>query len=597
MALTGLVQEEARALLEQLPGAGGLTRPMRTALVERSEGVPLFLEELARGIENGPQASASVLPTTLNEVITARLDAVGGDARRVAQAASIIGRSFDRPVLTAATGLESPELDANLERLQEHAVVEGSGRAEEFQFRHGLFHELSNRSVLRSDRVRIHGAVGEMLVRSGRAEERPEIAAYHLGAAGRAAEAVPLWKRASRAARQNARFREAAGHERAILALVDQLPEEEREPTELKSRSRLVMCLTAVDQSAPEALEESRRVEELARRLGDSQTLLRNYLVLIPWWQASAEYRTINAILAAARSEAVQLDDRWTLQLITTYEATTRIWQGMIREGLQQMRTSYADGGLPLERSLRDLPPMRSVELMALAAPRIATALGCWLRGLPSEAWRIANDVLQCTAERRVPQALALAAVTASIMAQLDGDRELVLRLSSEALHSADEVSTRQWKQWARSLQWWAGEGVEEPELPGPLLRPYFQLLAADDPRVDDMRAIALLTAALETSKATGERFCEPEILRVRGDRRAGADPVVAAEDYRAAVELARQQGAKMLELRALTSWARQASTPVRVRDDLVACLEDVSAGGASRSVDQARQVIENRRA
>jgi hypothetical protein len=570
---------------------------MSAALVERAEGVPLFLEELAREVEGGPQAPVSVLPTTLNEVITARLDAVGSDARRVAQAASIIGRMFDRPVLTAATGLESPELDANLERLQEHAVIEISGRAEEFQFRHGLFHEVSNRSVLRSDRARIHGAVGEMLVTSGRAEARPEIAAYHLGAAGRAAEAVPLWKRASHMARQNARFREAAAHERAVLALVDQLPEEERDPTELKSRSRLVMCLTAVDQSAPEALEESRRVEELARRLGDRETLLRNYLVLIPWWQASAEYRTINAILAAARREAVQLDDRWTLQLITTYEATTRIWQGMIREGLQQMRTSYAESGLPLERSLRDLPPMRSVELMALAAPRIATALGCWLRGLPTEAWRIANDVLQCTTERRVPQAFAVAAVTASIMAQLDGDRDVVLRLSSEALHSADEVTTRQWKQWARSLQWWAGEGLEEPELPGPLLRPYFQLLAADDTRVDDERAIALLTAALETSKATGERFCEPEILRVRGDRRAGADPVAAAEDYRAAVELARQQGAKVLELRALTSWARQSPTPESVRDDLAACVEDVSAGGPSRSVDQARQVIEHRRA
>jgi hypothetical protein len=196
-----------------------------------------------------------------------------------------------------------------------------------------------------------------------------------------------------------------------------------------------------------------------------------------------------------------------------------------------------------------------------------------------------------------VPQASAVAAVTASIMAQLDGDRDVALRLSSEALHSADEVTTRQWKQWARSLQWWAGGGLEEPELPGPLLRPYFQLLAADDTRVDDERAIALLTAALETSKATGERFCEPEILRVRGDRRAAADPVVAAEDYRAAVELARQQGAKVLELRALTSWARQSSTPESVRDDLAACVEDVSAGGPSRSVDQARQVIEHRRA
>ena len=86
-------------------------------------------------------------------------------------------------------------------------------------------------------------------------------------------------------------------------------PKKTESPTELRSRSRLVMCLTAVDQSAPEALEESRRVEELARRLGDHEVLLRNYMILIPWWQASAEYRTINAILAEARKEAVELND------------------------------------------------------------------------------------------------------------------------------------------------------------------------------------------------------------------------------------------------------------------------------------------------
>jgi hypothetical protein len=318
-------------------------------------------------------------------------------------------------------------------------------------------------------------------------------------------------------------------------------------------------------------------------------------MVLVPWWQASAEYRTINAILAEARREAVQLGDQWTLQLITTYEATTRIWQGRIREGLQQMRTSYADSGLPLESSLSDLPPMRSVELMALAAPRVATALACWLRGLSTEAWRIANDVVRCTAERRVPQAQALVAVTASIMAQMDGDREVVRRLSIDALNVADEVTTRQWKQWARSLQWWAGEGSEEPELPGPLLRPYFQMLAADDRRVDDKRAIALLTSAVETSKATGERFCEAEILRLRGDRRVAADDAGAVDDYRAAVQLAREQGAKVLELRALTSWARHSSPPESVCQELVACVDDVSSGGPNRSLDEARLVIERR--
>ncbi|HUC13000.1 MAG TPA: hypothetical protein VMS00_00980, partial [Acidimicrobiales bacterium] len=200
-----------------------------------------------------------------------------------------------------------------------------------------------------------------------------------------------------------------------------------------------------------------------------------------------------------------------------------------------------------------------------------------------------------CTTERRVPQAQALAAVTTSIMAQMDGDREVVLQLSRDALHVADEVTTRQWKQWARSLLWWAGEGNEEPELPGPLLRPYFQMLAADDRRVDDNRAIALLTAGVETSKTTGERFCEAEILRVRGDRRVAADEAGAEDDYRAAVQLARQQGAKVLELRALTSWALQLSPPESVYQELVACVEDVASGGPNRSVDEARRVIERR--
>ena len=593
LTLDRLSSDEAHGMLERLPEAAQLNPELRDALVRRADGVPLFVEELARGLTDGSEIAASAMPTTLSEVITARLDRVGS-AKRVAQAAAVIGRSFDLPVLRAATGLQGDALDAELNRLTEHAIVEPATKPGELQFRHALFHEVSYRSVLRPDRVRVHGAVGEMLIVSGRAEAQPEVAAYHLGAAGKASEAVPLWKQASRTARHNARFREAAAHEREVLALVPELPEGERDHTELRSRSRLVLCLTAVDQSAPEALDESRRVEVLARRLGDHEMLLRNYLVLIPWWQASAEYATINRILADARSEAEALGDEWTLRLITTYEATTRIWQGMLRSGLSQLRESYESSGLPLDASLSDLPPMQSVELMALAAPRVASALACWLCGHAAEAWRIADDVLRCTTERQVPQAQAVAAVTSAIMAQLDGEREVVVKLAGEALHVADEVSTRQWRQWARSLQWWAGEGIEEPELPGPLLRPYFELLLADDPRVTDERALALLTDALETSRATGERFCEAEILRVRAGRllRDG-QPESAAADYEAAVALARVQGAKMLELRALTDWVRLPGSADHVRTDLLACVEDVSPGGPSRSLDEARTVLE----
>ena len=588
LALDPLSPDQTRDMLDRFPEASQLDSEVREALVARADGVPLFVEELARGLAEGPDVTRHAMPTTLSEVITARLDRLG-EAKRVAQAAAVIGRTFDRTMLSVATGFDDTRLDDDIHRLVDHAVVEPTTKADEMQFRHALFHEASYRSVLRPERARIHAAVGDLLVRSGQAEASPEIAAYHLGAAGRAADAVPLWKQAAHTARMHARFREAAGHEREVLALVPQLPESERETIELKSRSRLVMCLTAVDQGAPQALEESRRVEELARRLGEREILLRNFMILVPWWQASADYRKVNAVLAEARLEAEALDDQWTLQLVTTYEAITKIWQGILREGLGQIAESYDMAGLPLDGSLRDLPPMRSVEFMALAAPRVASALGCWLRGRASDAWHVADDVLQSATERRVPQAEAVAAVTAAIMAQLDGEREVVVKLAEEALGAADEVSTRQWRQWARSLQWWAGEGIEEPELPGPLLRPYFLLLLADDPRTELGRSLDLLREALTLCRATGERFCEAEILRVTGDvlRKMGRESAAAA-NYEAAVEVARRQGALMLELRALTSWTRLPGSREQTTSMLASCAEEVARGGPCRSLAEA---------
>jgi hypothetical protein len=205
----------------------------------------------------------------------------------------------------------------------------------------------------------------------------------------------------------------------------------------------------------------------------------------------------------------------------------------------------------------------------------------------------VADDVLQCATERRVPQAEAVAAVTAAIMAQLDGERELVVKLAAEALGVADEVSTRQWRQWAGALQWWAGEGFEEPELPGPLLRPYFLMLLANDPRMGADRSLTLLGEALELCRATGERFCEAEILRLTGDvlRNMGHEPEAEAT-YETAAYVARRQGALMLELRALTAWARLPGTHDRVISMLASCVEAVAQGGPSRSLAEAREVL-----
>jgi class 3 adenylate cyclase len=591
LVLGPLSDDEAQDLLDHLTQEAGVPADARDELVDRAEGVPLFLEELVRSVADRVAGLASPTPTSISELITARLDRLGA-ARPLAQSASVIGRSFDRTVLLSVSGLDEATLDENLHRLIEHAIVEPVGdQGAELQFRHALFHEAAYRSVMRPDRVRIHGAVGELLVQSGRSAGRPEIAAYHLGAAGRADEAVPLWQQAGRNARKHARFREAAGHEREVLALLPRLPEDSRDRTELNARGKLMICLTAVDQSHPDALSESQRIEELATVLEDRPALLRSYMVLVPWWQASAEYKTINDILARARQEAEALGDQWFLMVISMFESTIGFWQGNVAEGLERMRTSYAESGFPLEESVASLPAMQSVEFITLCGPRVATALACWLHGDVAEGWRVADDVLHEARERNVPQAIAVVAVTAALMAQMDGDRALVAKLCTEACNVADEVSTRQWRQWARSLLWWAGEGLEEPEVPGPLLRPYFLMLLAEERHAP--RALALLDEALDTARATGERFCEPEILRARAVLRAkDGELESAAAGYQDAVELAREQGSRMLELKALTDWVRLPGAPDQARSDLARLAEELGSGGHSRSVDAAMDAL-----
>ena len=201
----------------------------------------------------------------------------------------------------------------------------------------------------------------------------------------------------------------------------------------------------------------------------------------------------------------------------------------------------------------------------------------------------IADDVLRCTTERQVPQAQAVAAVTSAIMAQLDGEREVVIKLTGEALHVADEVSTRQWRQWARSLQWWAGEGMEEPELPGPLLRPYFEMLLADDLLAGVERAGGLLDDALDTARTSGEQFCEAEILRLgAGAAWRGRRVEQAGRDYQEAVRVARSQGARMLDsLWALTDWLGLPGAPDHVRVDLEASVAEAAEGGPSRGASR----------
>jgi class 3 adenylate cyclase/tetratricopeptide (TPR) repeat protein len=593
LQLERMTHEAARAIIAGVPGGAELSDEVFQALIMRAGGVPLFLEELTRGVVEHQEDSVTTIPVSLTEVITARLDRLG-PTKHVAQLAAIVGRTFDRSVLQTVSGLNDGDYQRSLDVLIEHSIVEPPSEGEDqLWFRHALIHEAAYGSVLRPNRREAHSRVGDALIGVGRAEHQPELVAYHLGAAGRVTEALDLWQTASRMARRNFRFREAAGHERELLALLPLLPEADRDVLELASDNRLIMCLATIDQGSPEVADLTMRVHELARPLGDLSAMLRTYLVMVPWCQANGDYAGIDHALAEARSLATEIKDDVSLGLLEQMEGAVRIWQGRLEEGLEQLGRSYTQSGLPIEASLSDLPPLPAGVVMLLAAPRMATGLGCWLAGRVADARRIVDNAHRFVIERSVPQAQAVTAATSAIIAQLDGDRQLTARLAREAVSVSDEVTTRQWRQWGLALRWWAGEGEAEPELPRTFLRPYFLMLLADRDGVEPERALSLLTDALFEVRSTTERFCEAEILRLRGRVLTQLGQHDLAEASLAeALASARGQHSRMLELRALTDRTRL-HPDERFRKELASCVAALEPEGVTKSLAEARQVLD----
>jgi plasmid stability protein len=230
---------------------------------------------------------------------------------------------------------------------------------------------------------------------------------------------------------------------------------------------------------------------------------------------------------------------------------------------------------------------------MIHAAPRIGAALGSWLMGNVTDATRLAEDARSFAAQRQIPQAQTVTAATAAIIAQLDGDPQRVAELAAEIIHSAAEARTRQWHQWGQLLGWWAGIGSVEPEPPRTMLRPYFLTLLADQLHVEPDRALDLLDEALETARFTSELFCEAEILRVRAavhGRLHQRDE--ARTSLLEAVAVARAQGARMLELRALTDLVVLDDQP-SIRLELKSCLESIDSTTPTRCTHRAAQVLD----
>ena len=303
MVLGPLSLNEVRVMIRTTFGDEPVPREVVARIAERTDGVPLFVEELLRPLlhASAPANWHSVLteearpgsvPATLHEALTARLDRLGA-AKEVAQVAAVLGRSIELPTLAHVMEQPAERLADRLDALCAAGVLrrEPSRAGERYSFSHALVRDAAYDSLLRERRQRLHVRVAEALqdVSPQRASERPDIIARHLTEGGRPAESLPYWLAAGRAAAARSALHEArhvleCGAE--IAASLPQTPEMVQ--TRLEFASLIGPVLFAL---CGPGSNESRAVYKEAVALSEAAPDNASYFaVLWGWWRLSRDF-------------------------------------------------------------------------------------------------------------------------------------------------------------------------------------------------------------------------------------------------------------------------------------------------------------------
>jgi class 3 adenylate cyclase len=296
LVLTRLSRRQAEQVLNHLAEGRALPEDVTQQIVAKTDGVPLFIEELTKTVlESGflervgdryelrRPLGPLAIPATLRDSLMARLDRMGG-AKEVAQLGAALGRVFRYSWLRAVSELEGPALQAALGQLVEGELLFQRGVPPDatYTFKHALIQDAAYQSLLKRTRHRYHEQIAQVLVERFPeiAETQPELVAHHLTEAGKIAPAIEYWTRAGQRAFQRSANQEATEHLRRGRGLLDRLaPSPERDSLELRGQLALGWTLTVTRGWAdPDTGAVFTRAAELCQHAGSAQERTSAYL-------------------------------------------------------------------------------------------------------------------------------------------------------------------------------------------------------------------------------------------------------------------------------------------------------------------------------
>jgi predicted ATPase len=560
-------------------------------IVERTDGVPLFVEELTKavveaGADRGYGSMAAVppsslaVPATLHASLLGRLDRLGPAAKQAAQVGAAIGRDFSYELLAAASPLAEPELQEALRRLVEAGLVfqRGAPPTAEYLFKHALVEDTAYSTLLRGPRQSLHRRIAEALEQRfpDFVETRPEIVAHHYGEAAIADKAIAYWHRAGKLSVAKSAVREATAQLRRGLGLLEGLPEtRERKQLELDIHVTLTTALMAGKGYAnPEAVAALERANRLATETGAVGTPL-HFSVLYGLWVSNLNAGAIAAALEHATNFLSSAQSQPSSGPLLVGHRT--LGHSLMHSGDYRAALTHFETAASLYRpdEHRDSAFHYGQDIGVSAFVMLSWAL--WHRGYADQSARAADRALALSRELGHAHTLAHALFLAGMAAVFARDVATACAYGNDCVALASEHGFANWAVRGRILQGWADaqrgeattgiahirDGLAAAEATGArVASPLFLTLLAEALALagEIEEGLAALDDALAKAAISGARGWDAEIHRLRGEltsRLPHPDPAKAEDSFRTALAIAREQGTRGYELRAATSLAR----------------------------------------
>jgi class 3 adenylate cyclase/tetratricopeptide (TPR) repeat protein len=581
LTLSPLSRRETRALVEEVAASAVLAGDTIDAVVDRTGGVPLFIEELTRlMIDSGGRSGTREIPPTLHDSLAARLGRVGS-AREIAQIGAVLGREFSYDLVSAVSGVPESELQAALERLTDADLLHVRGVPPEawYRFKHALLQDAAYDALLKTRRRDLHRVAGRVLSTTqfrDLAESQPEIVARHLTEANEFDDAVFAWQRAGNEATKRGAFTEAEGHLRHALEVFAKLPDAaQRGPRELALKGDLAITLLATKGwASPEAKEIFEDALSVSKRFGDPMTTTLLLAALFGSVFTAGEM----AAAAATAGEISAVAERTGSGFAQTWAEAMLAMLRLVGGDLAGARASAARAIAAYEEEDHRLSPINPVVFARAQESAAAVISGEIEFGVAK-----AREMLAAAAHGNRMLDMAQARTEALAIYFHLRDTAEVEKHARALIADAKEHNMQAYLAWAMIYHGWSVAMRENAFEGRAILRKGLELYAAGGRRLlinrylsmlaDVQVAVGLLDHAVDAidealHAAPEQKIDEPTILWRRGEllleksaqSTNGHDAALleqAERDFREAIARARSMGAKLYELRATSSLAR----------------------------------------